>query len=161
MSLEGADRRRYLDAIYPTLSRHDFSRDLLEVAPVSRSSSGRPTMGWSDLGTPERLMAWSAADGRRLGLPRRRRDERDAHAALDVRAHVAAYYRNPSVRARLHEYCGDEDDCGPSATFVAGFDPTEQPYPTWSNAAVVPPSELDALAARGCDLLVPCGTRAR
>ncbi len=70
----------------------------------------------------------------------------------DVRAHVAAYYRNTSVHARLREYCGDEDDRGPSAIFVAGFDPADQPYPTWSTAAVVPTAALDTQAARGCDL---------
>ncbi len=63
ISLEGADRRRYLKAIYPTLSRHDFSGDLLGVAHGLSLLVWPSTMGWSDLGTPERLMAWSAADG--------------------------------------------------------------------------------------------------
>jgi mannose-1-phosphate guanylyltransferase len=52
------DRTRLLDACYRAMPSADFSRDVL--APARRLGlftwSGR--MGWSDLGTPDRMRAW-------------------------------------------------------------------------------------------------------
>lgn len=61
-SYVGADRQRYLQAIYPALERCDFSRDLLEDARDLSLFVWPATMGWSDLGTPDRLMAWCGAE---------------------------------------------------------------------------------------------------
>jgi hypothetical protein len=69
-----------------------------------------------------------------------------------VRAHVAAYYRDPRVHARLREYCGSEGANLPSAVFVAGFDSNREPFPTWWDAEVVPAASLDSILERGCDV---------
>lgn len=70
----------------------------------------------------------------------------------NAQAQVAAYYCDAHVRARLREFCGAEDDGPPSAVYVAGFATHGQPYPTWSDADIVPAAELESLAEHGCDL---------
>ena len=70
----------------------------------------------------------------------------------EVRAHVAGYYRDPYIHARLRENCGCQGDGPPSAVFVAGFDPDRGEHPTWRDAEVVPAESLDALLERGCDV---------
>lgn len=52
-----------LEAVYRTLPPHDFSRDVLERFPDQLSVQPVPPCGWSDLGTPARLMHFLA--GRR------------------------------------------------------------------------------------------------
>jgi hypothetical protein len=70
----------------------------------------------------------------------------------EVRAQVAAYYRDPHVHARLREFCGCEGESPPSAVFVAGFDSDREPFPTWLDAEVVPAGSLDSVLERGCDV---------
>ena len=60
-----ADRVRFLEDWYPELSTADFCRDVL--TPSARRLcvyTWPPEMGWSDLGSPERLDAWLALQGR-------------------------------------------------------------------------------------------------
>jgi mannose-1-phosphate guanylyltransferase len=75
------DRRaRFLAEIYPTLSFTDFSRDVLTPAEGLAVSIWPVSLGWSDLGTPERLSDWlrrervpavdRRAASRRTGAPR-------------------------------------------------------------------------------------------
>jgi mannose-1-phosphate guanylyltransferase len=51
-------RARFLAGIYPTLSVTDFSRDVLTPAEGLAVSIWPTSLGWSDLGTPERLADW-------------------------------------------------------------------------------------------------------
>jgi mannose-1-phosphate guanylyltransferase len=51
-------RARFLAEIYPTLSFTDFSRDVLTPAEGLAVSIWPASLGWSDLGTPERLSDW-------------------------------------------------------------------------------------------------------
>ncbi|HKW01762.1 MAG TPA: sugar phosphate nucleotidyltransferase [Vicinamibacterales bacterium] len=60
-SLAPAACRRYFDGIYPTLPLYDFSSDILSVAAGLGLVVWPASIGWSDLGTPGRLRAWSAA----------------------------------------------------------------------------------------------------
>ena len=69
----------------------------------------------------------------------------------DLREDVAAYYQNAQVWARLSDYCAG-DDGQPSAAYVAGFDPSKLPNPTWTDATVTPGADIASLAARGGDL---------
>lgn len=58
------DRRQlteYLDTVYATLKPYDFSRDLLTVGSNLSLLVLPSSTGWSDLGTPERLLAWQTA----------------------------------------------------------------------------------------------------
>jgi mannose-1-phosphate guanylyltransferase len=48
----------FFDDLYPTLPSRDFSRDLLAHAPGLSVHVWPAAMGWSDLGTPDRLHAW-------------------------------------------------------------------------------------------------------
>jgi mannose-1-phosphate guanylyltransferase len=63
------ERQSWFRGRYRSLPRADFSADVLTTAPnlgvlpVSRRS------GWSDLGTPERLFEWIAADRQSAGEP--------------------------------------------------------------------------------------------
>jgi mannose-1-phosphate guanylyltransferase len=50
-------RRRALESLYARLDVHDFSRDLLQVAPERLRVVEVPACGWTDLGTPQRLAA--------------------------------------------------------------------------------------------------------
>jgi mannose-1-phosphate guanylyltransferase len=59
LRLPPALRRAFLAATYPELSPRDFSRDVL--GPSARELSTyvwSVSVGWSDLGTPQRLRAW-------------------------------------------------------------------------------------------------------
>jgi len=57
-SLPEPARERRLVEIYPTLPPSDFSRDILGTLPGLAVVRWPVTMGWSDLGTPERLASW-------------------------------------------------------------------------------------------------------
>jgi mannose-1-phosphate guanylyltransferase len=54
-----------LEAAYAALPSADFSRDLLEQADGLTTYAWPRSMGWSDLGTPDRLADWY----RKLGCP--------------------------------------------------------------------------------------------
>jgi len=51
-------REAFLAAHYPDLRTADFSRDVLTAAPNLLAYAWPATIGWSDLGTPERLHHW-------------------------------------------------------------------------------------------------------
>lgn len=58
-----ADRRaRFITEIYPVLPSTDFSRDVLTPAEGLAVYTWPATLGWSDLGTPERLARWLRRD---------------------------------------------------------------------------------------------------
>jgi mannose-1-phosphate guanylyltransferase len=61
-----SDRAAFLAAAYPSLPRYDFSRDLLAKARNLTAYVWPAAVGWSDLGTPDRVHEWH----RRLGAPR-------------------------------------------------------------------------------------------
>ena len=68
--LERAPDASALAALYAVLPSLDFSRDILQKSSASLSMIVAPGCGWSDLGTPERVMAWREAAGRRwVGAP--------------------------------------------------------------------------------------------
>ena len=50
--------------------------------------------------------------------------------------HVAGYYRDPHVRARIHEYSGAAEDGAPSAVYLATLLPDEVPFLTWERAKI-------------------------
>ncbi len=52
------ERDAMLRRIYPTLPKSDFSRDILGTLRGLAVVRWPVAMGWSDLGTPERLAAW-------------------------------------------------------------------------------------------------------
>ena len=56
--LPPAERERFFATVYPSLPRFDFSRDLIAAAPRLLTRVWPASMGWTDLGTPERLDAW-------------------------------------------------------------------------------------------------------
>lgn len=56
--LSASDRLAYLSARYDDLTAADFSRDLLGRATGLSVHTWPASMGWSDLGTPERLARW-------------------------------------------------------------------------------------------------------
>ena len=51
--------RDHLAPAYESLASYDFSRDLIERAANLATYVWPASVGWSDLGTPDRLMAWS------------------------------------------------------------------------------------------------------
>lgn len=59
-ALPSDDRTAFLDAQYPALPVADFSRDLLARASGLQAYVWPATIGWTDLGTPERLRIWLA-----------------------------------------------------------------------------------------------------
>ena len=62
--LSDIQRRRYLATIYPTLPFFDFSHDLLTGGGDLWLSTWPSSLGWSDLGTPERMSAWNVENSR-------------------------------------------------------------------------------------------------
>jgi hypothetical protein len=70
----------------------------------------------------------------------------------DERLCVKDYYDDEAVRARILECCGGTPTRPPSAAFVVGFEPDHPPFPTWDDAAHLPPDRLPVLFARGTDL---------
>jgi mannose-1-phosphate guanylyltransferase len=50
----------YLAAVYPEMPSRDFSRDLMERARNLATYIWPADMGWSDLGTPDRMLRWAA-----------------------------------------------------------------------------------------------------
>jgi mannose-1-phosphate guanylyltransferase len=60
VTLASHECRRHFDTIYPALPTYDFSGDVLRPAGGLSLIVWPSTLGWSDLGTPERLKAWQA-----------------------------------------------------------------------------------------------------
>ncbi len=63
-----ADRERYLERRYPHIPKSDFCRDVLEATQelaTGRLSSG---VGWTDLGTPNRMAAWLSENAENVFL---------------------------------------------------------------------------------------------
>ena len=60
-ALEAFRRRDYLREVYPTLPPYDFSHDLLSLSRGLSLMVWPSSIGWSDLGTPERLLSWQTA----------------------------------------------------------------------------------------------------
>jgi mannose-1-phosphate guanylyltransferase len=58
LQLSPAERAPFLSVVYPQLPRFDFSRDLLTPARNLSTYIWPAAVGWSDLGTPERLREW-------------------------------------------------------------------------------------------------------
>ena len=58
-------RQQFLEAHYPTLPATDFSRDILARAGSLALYTWPAKMGWTDLGTPDRVRAWRASPGAR------------------------------------------------------------------------------------------------
>ncbi len=58
LSLPEAERDRYLADAYVHLPVRDFSRDVLTPAQGLLTQAWPSSLGWSDLGTPERLRRW-------------------------------------------------------------------------------------------------------
>jgi len=64
--MASTERPAFLSAEYPTLPHADFSRDVLGQTPALHCAIWPTTIGWTDLGTPERLQRWLAVrDARR------------------------------------------------------------------------------------------------
>jgi mannose-1-phosphate guanylyltransferase len=67
LSLAEAARDSHLCAAYPQLPVADFSRDILAGAQGLLAYTWPASMGWSDLGTPERLRAWQRTTAPAVG----------------------------------------------------------------------------------------------
>jgi mannose-1-phosphate guanylyltransferase len=68
--LPAAERDAFLDRAYAALPRYDFSRDLLAAVDGLSLVVWPNAMGWSDLGTPDRLAEWQASSGDRRRMAR-------------------------------------------------------------------------------------------
>ncbi len=62
-TLPDRSRRRYLERRYHAIVPRDFSRDLLGRARGLTLYVWPRTMGWTDLGTPDRLRDWQSTGG--------------------------------------------------------------------------------------------------
>jgi hypothetical protein len=62
--LPSGERDAFLSLQYPVLPALDFSRHLMTQARGLETYAWPESIGWSDLGTPERLRRWLGADGR-------------------------------------------------------------------------------------------------
>ena len=74
--------RQDLTPLYNSLVSRDFSRDLLQKSQKDLRVVRVPACGWTDLGTPERLIAWRE----RQDAPTRRRTLEPARARRLVEA---------------------------------------------------------------------------
>jgi mannose-1-phosphate guanylyltransferase len=72
LTLDPAGRDEYFRSIYPALPAIDFSRDILGRARGLTLHKWPAHIGWSDLGTPERLRDWLRSHGPGLTAPPRR-----------------------------------------------------------------------------------------
>jgi hypothetical protein len=64
LRLSGLARQAYLADAYPDLPVVDFSRDIVAHTPGLRVLVWPDGIGWTDLGTPERLRAWLSSGAR-------------------------------------------------------------------------------------------------
>ncbi|MCC7007416.1 MAG: NTP transferase domain-containing protein [Acidobacteria bacterium] len=85
LRLPPAERGTFLESAYAALPAHDFSRDVLGRARRLSAYIWPAAMGWSDLGTPERLHQWyrvrCSARARRADRSADRRAGRTAQSA--------------------------------------------------------------------------------
>ena len=58
MRLPSRERDAFLATAYPTLPKYDFSRDVVARSPRLTAYVWPASLGWTDLGTPERLDEW-------------------------------------------------------------------------------------------------------
>jgi mannose-1-phosphate guanylyltransferase len=58
LHLPAPERDAFLASAYPTLPTYDFSRDLVARSKQMTAYVWPASLGWSDLGTPERLDEW-------------------------------------------------------------------------------------------------------
>jgi mannose-1-phosphate guanylyltransferase len=58
MRLPATERDAFLAAAYPSLPKYDFSRDLVARSQRMTAYVWPASIGWSDLGTPQRLDEW-------------------------------------------------------------------------------------------------------
>lgn len=65
-TLNAMDRAVFLREAYQQMAPADFSHDVLTPAPGLAVYTWPAAMGWSDLGTPERLNAWKRSLGRQV-----------------------------------------------------------------------------------------------
>jgi len=65
VGLPDQERGVFLADVYPIIPKFDFSRDLLTHARSLSAYIWPASIGWTDLGTPERLAEWH----RRAGTP--------------------------------------------------------------------------------------------
>jgi mannose-1-phosphate guanylyltransferase len=61
MAMPASAHHAHLAAVYPLLPASDFSRDVLAPARGLLAYTWPASMGWTDLGTPERLREWLQA----------------------------------------------------------------------------------------------------
>jgi mannose-1-phosphate guanylyltransferase len=64
LRLTPPEREAFFASVYPHLPSRDFSRDVLTRARDLSTYIWPASVGWSDLGTPERLQAWQTRTGR-------------------------------------------------------------------------------------------------
>jgi mannose-1-phosphate guanylyltransferase len=69
MTLPADTRQLFLREVYPSLPVFDFSRHVLTPAPGLSTYVWPDGVGWSDLGTPERLDAWHQQASRAESVP--------------------------------------------------------------------------------------------
>ena len=69
LTLRPSTRAAFLASRYPRLPARDFSRDVLAGAANLGAYIWPASVGWSDLGTPQRLRQWFAAQGRAEAFP--------------------------------------------------------------------------------------------
>lgn len=85
-ALAVTDRAAFLEAQYPALPAADFSGDLLARASGLHVYVWPATLGWTDLGTPERLRTWLGDPAPRGSRP----PERLLHLSQScIRYHIA------------------------------------------------------------------------
>jgi mannose-1-phosphate guanylyltransferase len=74
IALPDVDRARFLNDAYADLPRFDFSHDVMSRAPNLSTYIWPRSVGWTDLGTPDRLREWDQQAGRHAA-------RREIHAA--------------------------------------------------------------------------------
>ena len=62
------------------------------------------------------------------------------------------YYRDPTVRARMLEACGSDQDGQPTAAYIAGLGDPGPPHQTWAEAVRLPVDQISTLWTRGVDI---------
>lgn len=67
--LRGSDRAAFLRRRYARITPSDFSRDVLQRAPGLSVKRLPAEVGWTDVGTPERMTAWLEGAGHGVTPP--------------------------------------------------------------------------------------------